>query len=437
MNTRRVPQEQWKAVLEAMRAHEIELESHLSDIEAVPDFAWQKDHIVVPEDVHDSQLHGVEASRVGPDRPGPRLMKVAGMRTRDAAAHLNSRSDLRDRIGLNNLMSICPVNLCPADEPTPIPPYPLGTPVPRWHNGETWGEGVRVAVIDTGLAVGWQAHPWLVLPTRVDGDTRTTFEKPSGDVGLYAGHGAFIAGVLRCVAPAVQVKVTNLFEYAGASFEWQVSNAIVDALVAGPDIISLSAGGAVADGLPHPAFSYALSRLSGTDTLLVAAAGNDGKGCGDLAQFFPAAFAREHGDMVVAVGALREDRLGRACFSNFDDFVSVFEDGEHLHNAFSAGSYTYHESSAPQCRYHVPPIEVPCTCQNTPEFGMREEFEGMAEWSGTSFSTPVIAARIARHMSEHAPMTARDAWAALRGQLATITDKGDDKTKLKIFSRPV
>jgi hypothetical protein len=272
----------------------------------------------------------------------------------------------------------------------------------------------------------------------------------SGDqIDQHAGHGMFIAGLIRCVAPQANVFVANTMRWAGAMHEYEVARTILKALDASPapDIISLSAGCLInVDKNPPPqAMLGVMRRLSepDCDTLLVVAAGNDGHGPESNEVFYPAAFAGQErfDEFLVAVGALTEERDGRACFSNFGDWVTVYEDGENLINAFPTGQYTYREplgaTKPPQCIYHNPPLEAGCTCVTAPAIGAVTRFRGMASWSGTSFSTPIVVGRVLRHMAEN-PAFADNPRAALTDLLTrrtTIEDVGDGR-KLQIFPKP-
>ena len=100
--------------------------------------------------------------------------------------------------------------------------------------------------------------------------------------------------------------------------------------------------------------------------LVVAAAGNDSSNT----PFYPAAF-----DWVVAVGSLDADGK-RSDFSNYGQWVDVYAQGRNLVNAFPTGTYTTYE---PQ----------------TPSSGQSANFTGLAQWSGTSFSTPIVTGAIA------------------------------------------
>jgi hypothetical protein len=168
----------------------------------------------------------------------------------------------------------------------------------------------------------------------------------------------------------------------------------------------------------------------------------------DHGMFYPAAFAADRdagyvdNGLLVAVGALRQDRLGRACFSNYDEWVTVYEEGENLINAFPTGRFVYNEplcgSDPPHCMYYpTDPLEDGCTCLAAPARGSVALFDGMAMWSGTSFATPIVAARIARHMTENPRFRDRPRAATqdLLGQLVTIGDAGDG-TKLAVFPQP-
>jgi Subtilase family len=285
---------------------------------------------------------------------------------------------------------LCP-NICAATEPLvvprdtePVPPPGLngrgcrpcrGVPRP-----ECDGHGAVIAIVDTGLTDGADAgHPWLVgvrgTPdplTQVSGVTTIPYD---------AGHGTFVAGVARCMAPRAEVYVERAFYYVGANFETDVQPSLQDALSRNPDILQFTFCATTRDDWPLKTFDdFFDTHLRYHKGLVVLApAGNDGK----RRPTWPAAY-RE----VISVGALSATWRDRAQFSNYGKWVDVFAPGEDLINAFPSGTYT---------------------CVEPPFDGDSRVFDGMAEWSGTSFSTPVVAGLIAARMSatgENAPQAA-------------------------------
>lgn len=258
--------------------------------------------------------------------------------------------------------------VCPATEPE-LPgssgPFPALTSDPAFN-----GDGVMVSVVDTGWYEAAGADdsktPWL---KGVKGDP----EQSDGDESIrhYEGHGAFVAGVVRCLAPKSDVYVEGFLRRGGAIHESAIAKQLMQALWKGPDIISLSAGTSSRKNLALLGFrgfwEHGLSQVKGT--VLVAAAGNDGH----RKPFWPAAFPWS-----ISVGAIDAQRV-RADFSNFGSWVDVFAPGVDLVNAYASGIYTY---------------EDPNHTGNP-----TERFEGLCKWSGTSFSTPVVSGLIAARMS--------------------------------------
>jgi hypothetical protein len=261
----------------------------------------------------------------------------------------------------DHLLYVVPVEPCPAHEPEEMPRG--AQPFPGVSHGRCDGEGVKVSVCD----VGWTAsdRSWL---DGVQGDDERA---DPNDIPEYAGHGTFIAGVLRCMAPKAEVYVEGMLTVAGGTFESQLVPQLDEALKKTPDIISLSAGTQTREDLTLIGFDVLweerLSKLKGV--VLIAAAGNNYT----RAMFYPAA---QQG--VVGVGALDSTWRDRARFSNFGHWVDVYAPGEYITNAFLTGDYI---------------------CKEPPDRGQLRHFDGMAAWSGTSFSTPLVAGLIAARMS--------------------------------------
>ena len=287
---------------------------------------------------------------------------------------------------------LCPL-ICPATEPIEVPGNAAPVPPPGLDAGRAapWGGndgyGVSVSIVDTGLIPGAAArHAWLTGVRGAEEDPYTSDGEGNRILAPYAGHGTFGAGVLRCVAPKAQAYVERAFDIAGADFESRLLSSLEDALDRDPDILVFTFTSATHRDQSLKTFDDLYDRrISRTKGLVVLApAGNDGTS----RPRWPAAHPG-----VVAVGALAANGRQRASWSNYGRWVDVYAPGEDLVNAFPEGTYV---------------------CTEPPDVGERRQFHGMAMWSGTSFSTPLVAGLIAARMSQTG-QNAQQAWDALQG----------------------
>ncbi len=338
------------------------------------------------EDSSPADLEANEPERLQRITPGVVLLTLAAAPARSVAETLDL-IDARHGRGIatpNHVLTVAGYgdpNICPATEPEEV--YEGTEPYPSVSPGH--GNGVLVYIADTGLLAGAATdHSWLTGAQAVDIDALPP-QLPGGaqPIPPYKGHGTFVTGVLRCLAPAADVMVTSAFDSAGSALEADLVPRLEDALGLGVDIFHLSIACVSRHDLPLMAFREWLSHLREyKSSVCVVAAGNSGM----RRPTWPAAFSD-----VISVGALGGDWRGRASFSNFGGWVDVYAPGRDLVNAYATGTYT---------------------CYAAPYKGQVRNFYGMAKWSGTSFSTPIVSGLIASRMS-HTGENAQQAAAAL------------------------
>jgi len=252
---------------------------------------------------------------------------------------------------------------CPATEPQEVydpVPYP-----PICPGG---GDRVRIYVADTGVLAGTvNSTPWLT-GVLGDDDPRTAGD---GTILPYDGHGTFVAGVIRSQAPEADIIVRNVFNIAGSQLESVFVPDLYAGFGYGADIFHLTVAAPTRCNFPLLAFEAWLADLrQHKGVVCVVAAGNNGD---KVPPCWPAAFPE-----VISVGALGTDWRSRAYFSNFGGWVDVYAPGQNLVNAFATGPYK---------------------CQVAPFTDEVRHFSGMAQWSGTSFSSPIVTGLIAARMA--------------------------------------
>jgi hypothetical protein len=262
--------------------------------------------------------------------------------------------------------------LCSAIEPE----VPCGSsqPCPPPREPAEGEQPVRIGLVDTGLIKPVDAAlTWLSAGVDGEDDPLTTV-LPGGLrlIPPFAGHGTFVAGVARCMAPRSEIFVGNELNIAGATLESKIIGKIEQVVAQfQPAIINLSSGTYTRNDWRPIAFEKFTRRHP--DLTLVAAAGNDSTD----RPLYPAAFPFPG---VISVGALGPDQTHLAWFSNYGQWVDIYTLGEGIVNAFAVGQYRYHEP---------------------PKRPARQNFlHPLARWSGTSFAAPLVSGMIAARMGQ-------------------------------------
>jgi subtilisin family serine protease len=235
---------------------------------------------------------------------------------------------------------------------------------------------VTIAILDTGINA---AHPWFPRGAwdAVDRDVADRLDTDNDyQLDAQAGHGTFIAGVVRQHAPGAHLSISRVLGSDGVCDEvdlLQAINALHHRGSAAKNrigVLNLSLGAYTWNDRPPALLAQAIEQL-GPDTVVVAAAGNNASD----RVFWPAAF-----DSVVAVGAQAADRQRRTQFSNHGPWVNAWAPGDRVASSFV--SFDGPEDETPNA-------DIDSDC-----------FTGFATWSGTSFAAPRISAELAHRAQE-------------------------------------
>lgn len=197
----------------------------------------------------------------------------------------------------------------------------------------TRGAGVIVAVLDTGVDVN---HPQLVGAIApggrdlVDGDGDPS-ESPDGIdndgdgvVDEALGHGTFVAGLIRSVAPDARILPIRVLDSEGSGTAIDIANGIEIARQNGARVINLSLGMAVEADVVEELIDDLADEHG---LIFVASAGNQSTS----ERQFPA------GENDVISVAATDDADRKADFSNFGSWVDVSAPGVGLVSLFPAG----------------------------------------------------------------------------------------------------
>lgn len=228
-------------------------------------------------------------------------------------------------------------------------------------NNTGWGNGVTIAVLDTGVAA--DATFGIGRLKTLDIGLGTT-PAPGSEGGHATAVASLAAGQAQDalgIAPSASLLSIRVAADDGKSDAFSVAQGIVAAVDAGASIINVSLGGYGTNSALDTAIAYAASR----GVAVVASAGNDQ--AGQLT--WPAADSH-----VISVGAVDANGT-QVIFSNSSPQLQITAPGLGLQTAWSDGS--------------------------------------RVSFSGTSGSAPIVAGAIAAVMSQDPSLSPTQAWEAL------------------------
>lgn len=327
---------------------------------------------------------------------------------------------------------------------------------PDWSTtercAEQYGRRAVVAVLDTGV----RAHSWLDVhakPTAPGGyvadgfvevsqemqdlisaqaatlgagsfdlprqviklpwDQPVTEEPLVGELDTHTGHGTFIAGIVRQVAPRAKVLSLRIMHSDGIVYEGDLICALgllaerVAAAQGGDmsgmvDVVCLSLGyysESAADVVYSSGLRAVIDELLGLGVAVIAAAGN----YASSRRFYPAAFASQppspESIPLISVGALNPNG-SKALFSDGGSWVTAWAPGAAMISTFPQD---INGSRAPEIRMRAHPANEPPAAHAllpaTREALDPDDYSGgFAAWSGTSFAAPLLAAQVARSL---------------------------------------
>lgn len=199
------------------------------------------------------------------------------------------------------------------------------------------GSGVTVAVIDNGIDYN---HPLFQNSISEYGyDFIDDDGNPAEETGTLLGHGTFVSGIVKRIAPSCVIMPLRAFDAEGIGSSFKVAQAIYWAVDNGAGVINMSFSMTESDPVIHDAIDAAL----GASLALSASPGNNGQEM----PTYPAAYAG-----VIAASAI--DSLDYiAPFSNYGNYIDVCAPGVNIYSSM-AGEYQW------------------------------------GTWSGTSFSAPIV-----------------------------------------------
>jgi len=257
------------------------------------------------------------------------------------------------------------------------------TPIEQYEAPQQppWPPHVSPAPVVVLLDSGVRPHSWLPQAFSTDAHPDPHYCLPipdpgqkNGKFGAYWGHATFLAGLIRLKAPDAKVVSLRVMSNDGKILSPDVVNALhwlheyVKEDHGVVDVVLMAFGRPQKPGEPEQRkIRRAINRLGDRGVKFVASAGNDHS----HTETFPACLATQQNSPVVSVGA-----------------------------GTSAADHEPYSNHGPWVREWRPGTHVSLMPLTQPGPGAREDGNGYAVWSGTSFSAAIYAGELAQKKAE-------------------------------------
>jgi subtilisin len=231
------------------------------------------------------------------------------------------------------------------EKPDPQDPPPDSQPVQslpwgiiRVNANKAWqftkGDGVVVCVVDTGVDIDHSD-----LKNNILGGENFIQGVDSYDDDN--GHGTHVSGTIAAidnnigvvgVAPNAKIWASKVLDFSGRGYSSDISDGLYSCVANGAHVINMSLGSSQPSEIIHDAIKYAKNN----GLIIVAAAGNDGRGNVG----YPAAFPE-----AVAISA--SDSLDqRAWFSNYGSEIEFIAPGQSVLSTVPNDNYDSYDGTS-------------------------------------------------------------------------------------------
>ncbi|MDQ1057386.1 thermitase [Arthrobacter globiformis] len=249
-----------------------------------------------------------------------------------------------------------------------------GTPDADVDAVEAWsittGSGIKVAIVDTGVAIDHEDISQKVVARANFSDSKIVNPE---DYDKY-GHGTHVAGIVAAehnstgvagVCPGCSILDAKVLNDSGSGSSSAIANGINWAVEKGAKVINMSLGQRVSSRVLEAAVNNAWNK----GVVLVAAAGN----AGTQAKIYPGAYPN-----VISVAAT-DNRDNKASFSTYGKWVDVAAPGVDVYSTFPIHPFVLGTQNGRSTGYDIA--------------------------SGTSMASPIVAGAAALAWSSHADAT--------------------------------